>query len=374
MIQFIKILRNLHISNFVYYLVAPFLHKKVDINQHKIEESISFLNKLSPNNGKSALCNNIIDRNPQYDLLIVVPVYKVEKYVEQCIDSILLQKTTYSYIVRIINDGSPDNSRKILNKYEKIKNIEIIDQENRGFSGARNTGLEYINAKYVMFVDSDDYLLSDNCIHQLLKCAYQKDADIVEGGFRLFYKNIILQTFTHKESFGSQATLYGFPWGKVYKSYLWEKVHFPENYWFEDTINAFLIYPRTHKKANIREIVYAYRKNMDGISVSSHKSLRNIDSLWITWQMLKDNMQLQILDENTALNKFLSQIAINQIRLETIGRKDILESVFAVNKAIFNEIFINYKILKTDSKKNHFLLQSIINNDFAAFRIAALLL
>lgn len=74
-------------------------------------------------------------------------------------DSIVNQQTKYKFLVIVINDGSPDSSREKLRKYEGLDNVVIIDQENKGFSGARNTGLKHIKAKYVTFVDSDDRMM-----------------------------------------------------------------------------------------------------------------------------------------------------------------------------------------------------------------------
>ena len=116
---------------------------------------------------------------------IIIPVYNVEQYIQECIESILNQETQYSYIITIVNDGSPDNSRNILKQYESLNNIIIIDQENRGFSGARNRALENIYGKYLMFVDSDDKL-AEGAIEVLLNTALSYKADMVEGSMSSF--------------------------------------------------------------------------------------------------------------------------------------------------------------------------------------------
>lgn len=88
----------------------------------------------------------------------------------------------------MINDGSTDNTQDVLNKFENIENIHIIEQKNKGFSGARNTGIDFATGRYLMFLDSDDEMLP-NSINALLDRAYEYDADIVEGGFRYIYSN-----------------------------------------------------------------------------------------------------------------------------------------------------------------------------------------
>jgi glycosyltransferase involved in cell wall biosynthesis len=89
---------------------------------------------------------------------IVLPIYNVEKYLARCLDSILNQTFT-DFEVICVNDGSPDNSLEILEKYKKIDNrIKIISQENKGLSGARNTGIKHSNGEYIAFIDSDDVI------------------------------------------------------------------------------------------------------------------------------------------------------------------------------------------------------------------------
>ena len=91
---------------------------------------------------------------------IIVPVYNVEKYIKKCINSILNQ-TYKNYEIIIINDGSTDKSKKILESYKNIDNIKIINQTNKGLSVARNIGIKNASGDYLLFVDSDDYIDND---------------------------------------------------------------------------------------------------------------------------------------------------------------------------------------------------------------------
>ena len=97
-----------------------------------------------------------MDNNPI--LSVIVPVYNVEDYIIQCIDSILNQTLKNMEII-IVNDGSTDGSAEICNKYAKMDSrIVYITKENGGLSEARNVGLKYASADYIGFVDSDDYV------------------------------------------------------------------------------------------------------------------------------------------------------------------------------------------------------------------------
>ena len=95
---------------------------------------------------------------------IIVPVYNVEKYLRECLDSIAMQ-TIDDFEVICINDGSEDNSDRILTEYEKkYKNIKIlVHEENKGLSAARNTGIRNAAGEYLLFVDADDYILPETC-------------------------------------------------------------------------------------------------------------------------------------------------------------------------------------------------------------------
>ena len=92
---------------------------------------------------------------------IVIPVYKVEKYLEKCVESVINQ--TYKNLeILLVNDGSPDNCPKICDEYaQKDNRIKVIHKENGGLSDARNAGIDVAAGKYIAFVDSDDYVSND---------------------------------------------------------------------------------------------------------------------------------------------------------------------------------------------------------------------
>ena len=92
------------------------------------------------------------------EISVIVPVYKVEKYLQQCIDSILVQTFT-DFELLLIDDGSPDRCGEICEEYaQKDERIRVFHQENAGLSCARNTGLMNSSGKYVTYIDSDDYV------------------------------------------------------------------------------------------------------------------------------------------------------------------------------------------------------------------------
>ena len=109
---------------------------------------------------------------------VIIPVYNVEKYLEECLESIIDQSLEDIEIV-CVNDGSTDNSLSILESYAELDNrIKIISQENHGLAAARNTGLKNINGDYVYFIDSDDFL-ELSALEELYNLAKEKSLDFV---------------------------------------------------------------------------------------------------------------------------------------------------------------------------------------------------
>lgn len=124
-----------------------------------------------------------IKANRRIILSIIVPVYKVENYVEQCLSSILNEYTIHLPIeVIVVNDGTPDNSMEIVYKFTKYAILKIINQHNQGLSVARNTGLTNSIGEYVWFIDSDDWLV-DGAINRVMNILASEDTpDVIAMG------------------------------------------------------------------------------------------------------------------------------------------------------------------------------------------------
>jgi len=122
------------------------------------------------------------------EISVIVPVYNVEKYVGECLESLLNQ--TFSNIEIIcVNDGSTDNSSAVLKHYaEKDSRIIIIDQKNGGLSAARNAGLAYAAGKYILFLDSDDFI-TDNTLEKLYGTSEKENLDILYFGVQNYFEN-----------------------------------------------------------------------------------------------------------------------------------------------------------------------------------------
>lgn len=119
---------------------------------------------------------------------VIIPIYNVEDYVFECVESVLNQ-TMKDLEIILVNDGSTDNSiRRIRNVIEENDNILLINQKNKGLSAARNTGLKHAQGEYIIFIDSDDYIQPTFLEHLYIE-AKQSNVDVVIGGYTRIYQN-----------------------------------------------------------------------------------------------------------------------------------------------------------------------------------------
>ena len=282
-------------------------------------------------------------------------------------DSIVNQKTKYKFLVVVINDGSPDGSREKLRKYEGLDNVVIIDQENKGFSGARNTGLKRIKAKYVSFVDSDDRMMPD-AIEVMMDAALNHDADIVEGSYKTFYNGEEHEGSRHEYAVTDQwlGKLFGYPWGKVIRSTKLQHICFPEGYWFEDTLFSFILYGMCNKMVTIPDDVYLYRINPKGISATSAGNPKVIDSFLVTLQLLEDAKTLGLSMTGQLYDMFLCQVRMNYSRISTLYDFPIDLHVFAATCRAKYQYFPNEHTTDAQLKP---IEQALDEHDFGKYRV-----
>ena len=219
-------------------------------------------------------------------LSIVIPIYNVEKYLGECLESVILQSLKDIEII-CVNDGSTDKSTAILNEYSKKDNrIKVIYKKNSGYGAAVNAGMRVASGEYIGIVESDDSILHDMYLH-LYQAAQETGADIVRTGFyrrnKFYDKDIDIYNdicMGHNEFYGKLVNFADNPliiethkctWCAIYRTnFLKENkiVHnetagasFQDNgFWFQTILFANSIY-------NINEPGYRYR--MDNLSASS---------------------------------------------------------------------------------------------------------
>lgn len=175
---------------------------------------------------------------------VIVPVYNVEKYLNECIDS-LLNQSYHNLEIILVDDGSTDSSPAICDDYaNKDKRVKALHMKNGGQATARNSGIDICTGEYIFFIDSDDYIEKDT-IQFLYNKLTENNADISAAAFYFLYKNctiptndyIIEKNLTPEQAFVDVMTmeyLFPCPHGKLYKRDVFKTVRFPNGMLYED--------------------------------------------------------------------------------------------------------------------------------------------
>ncbi len=208
---------------------------------------------------------------------VIVPVYNVESYVAECIESI--QNQTYMNLeIILVNDGSTDASGDICDQYAAYdERIQVIHKENAGVSAARNTGIESANGDYIGFVDSDDYI-APTMYEDMLKLMAEHDLDIIEctafrnnGDINIEGCNDgSLEIFNRDEALKmAMYDCFVAVWSQLYKRRVISDVRFPVGRKFEDSAVSYLFIANTKRVGHINRCLYYYRLNPNSTTQTS---------------------------------------------------------------------------------------------------------
>ncbi|WEV45349.1 glycosyltransferase family 2 protein [Streptococcaceae bacterium ESL0687] len=202
---------------------------------------------------------------------IIIPVYNSEKYIKQCIDSIL-QNTYTDYEVLLINDGSTDNSLTILEDFRQSDDrIQVINKENQGVAPTRNLGISIAQGEYIVFIDNDDFIDSDYLEIYLQEIEKNK-SDIVIGGYKRTNKEkILFSDYPRDSKWGKYIILA--PWAKIYrKSFLLKNdIQFLDYPIGEDVYFNLKAFNFTKKISSINYTGYNWFYNGESVSNTSQK-------------------------------------------------------------------------------------------------------
>ena len=224
---------------------------------------------------------------------VIVPVYRVEEYLERCVKSILSQ--TYENLeVILVDDGSPDQCPAICDACaEKDARVKVIHQENKGLSGARNAGIDAASGEYLAFVDSDDYvsphfieelyqLLQDTgCAIGQCRFSYVKGDGLVDEGDSAFCiyrgESLMEQLYGPEE----KATCFVVAWNKLYRAELFKEtgIRYPEGRIHEDEATTYRLFHEAKKLAFLDRALYGYYTENGG-SITSVFSAKRLQ--WLT--------------------------------------------------------------------------------------------
>ena len=344
-------------------------NKHMIVNYSKLEID----KKLSIFKNKVAVDYLIDNQEQEKDLSIIIPVYNCENYIENCLQSIINQKLNMDYEIICINDGSTDSSLSVMNKIAiNNKNIKIISQKNRGLSGARNTGLNNSKGKYILFVDSDDFIC-DNSINYYYDRIVKEEADIIIGRICKYiskYDTLFSLPYTNKiNNFVDLCNnTTGTAWGKIYKKDLWKDIRFFEGYMYEDSIIFLNIFIKSKKIISDSLPMYAFRSSNNSLFKRSKKNYATIDMVWQLDVMNEkkyfndvDIFQFQVILWNLSVMVYERISCLNDdeiLKLCFIKSKNILESIMKQNKNL-NMIFYG------KNKKNYLkLMMAYSSSDY----------
>ena len=287
---------------------------------------------------------------------VIVPVYNVEKYLRECIESVLAQ-THQNWEMILVDDGSEDSSGEICDEYAKKDNrILVIHQENQGLSGARNTGFENAKGEYVYFLDSDDWIVPEAIELMCQKLTEEVDVIFFEAlsfedgkaesatekgySYKQEYKtdsglSILSQLQENKEYHSAVPLLF------IRKQYM-EDIHlrFETGILYEDMLFTYELFCQAKRVAQLKKHFYMRRYRSNSI-MTSRKTKRNFISAYTVYEKVRDaSCRLGIIDEKFA-KQYIIRCAFN-----------VFNYYKALNKENRRECLMQYKKFRQNVLEN----------------------
>lgn len=281
---------------------------------------------------------------------VIVPIYNVEKYLEQCIESITNQSYTNLEII-LVDDSSPDNCPAICDDWAKKDNrIRVIHKDNGGLSSARNAGITVATGKYITFVDSDDYIEPD-MYEKLINIMYQTSSDIVSCKLRFVYDagsySVSSEDSCELTEYNSEEALSALiddklrqvVWNKLYKTELINNIQFEVGKYHEDEFWSYQVIGKSDKVTTIDYTGYNYRQRSDSIMGNTY-SLKRLDA--IDAKRLRQNYldsHFPALSEQGLVNLYFTCIYHGQLALKYLDK--------ANSKKAFKKLIYTLKSTKS---------------------------
>ena len=266
----------------------------------------------------------------------IVPVYNTEKYLKKCLDS-LVNQTYKDFEIIVVNDGSTDKSSNIISKYQKkYKNIIVIDKENEGLSMARNRGVQKSSGKYIIFVDSDDYV-SNKLLEEVDKKI--DDNDILRFQIATEDEEYTKINEYHEEGFESMC---GYDAFKYLSSY-----HFVEPAWCYVIRKNYYI----ENKFSFKKGVYHEDFGLIPYVIYKARKVKSIDFIGYYYIQRNGSIMNNNDYKKTVKKAFdmLEQYKTMRLFAKNINRKNNLDDYFL--SYISNSVIVKARELKKDERK-----------------------
>lgn len=311
---------------------------------------------------------------------VVIPIYNTEKYLEDCIKSVVNQSYTNLDII-LVNDGSTDKSKDICEKWtKKDSRIRLINQSNMGAAMAKNVGLNNIKGDLFMILDSDD-LLHKNNIEILYHYMQKEKSDIIEACYTTIYKefkNIDIHQNSKKENFNTENALkeliisrkfHQTPWNKLYKTELLKDIRFPKDKYIDDEYWTYKLFANAKRITWINEVLYYYRQHEESTMgrMYSIKRLDAIDALYDRYKFMKKNFpNLSTLSCKVFLNNciynFQKLCMFNELDNNQKFREDLLKKIRqTIKREKINNLNFKEKLLFYFFCKYPYIISKIRN-------------
>mgnify|MGYP004601927527 CR=1 FL=1 len=312
---------------------------------------------------------NWLDRN-HFDVSIIIPCYKVERYIERCLESVFKIDSKYKVEIIVINDGSPDNTLAIIDNMNLPNNTKVISQDNRGLSAARNKGIEESSGKYIFFLDSDDILYTES-FNKAISTLKSGDYDLLDAPYVSFnglkkqllnYESVDVEEFFQEYNF---ELTNAYAWGKFFRRELWLETEFPINYWFEDTHLLYSIFPNVKRYKKVQSPLVEYYINENGITKQADNNMKSLDTLYILEYLLAE-----VRNKNLLNNKIkeislvqMSSLLFRRIRFldEDVQQAAFIRACYYFEKYELNGVY--------EEKLLNRLNQSFVKRDYRSWKL-----
>lgn len=299
---------------------------------------------------------------------VIVPVYKVEKYLDECVQSILNQSYNDLEII-LVDDGSPDNCPQMCDTWAaRDKRIKVIHKPNGGLSSARNAGLDICTGEYIAFVDSDDWI-KPNMIESMLDVIERENADICACKILSCYPDRKVSwggdVYTVGDSEAMLDRLYSdsiFPvctWNKLYRKELWKDFRFPVGKICEDAFTTYLLLHKAKKIVQITEALYCYRIRSESIMTSafSKRSMDEEEAWRHNYEFIKENYPRLY---RKAFSFYLQSVNVLIHRIKEEQREEFREEYLFLHKKMADNLpFVLFQSTTSIKYRIKFLLDFV---------------
>ena len=303
---------------------------------------------------------------------VIVPVYNVEKFIDKCLNS-LVNQTLKEIEIIVVNDGSSDNSQKIIDEYVKKypNKVKSFIKENGGQGSARNMGMEKAVGEYISFVDSDDWL-DLNTLEKMYTLAKKDKSDIVICDMVDHYSNYTI--YHNCTKYNSVFEVTPSACNKIFRKELIKDFRFLSKLWYEDFDFTTKILFNTNKISNISEGFYHCNCGHES-TMNNNNSKKNLDMIIVIEDIIDYLKKNDKYDKNIVSYLIFNHIlitTINRVAIQkSIDKKDVIRQLIKYSKdnisdyrrqTFYKNISRNRKIIAWLNYHNMYNLSKIILN------------